>query len=69
MVVRPKRYFMIQFCGWKCVLHLYPQQRWECEIGHKNSIPYEREYRLSRDNVTLNFSEKEFKEYFKVVEK
>lgn len=69
MIVRPKHYSMLQILDWQFIIELKPQQKWLCEIVHENDIKYKRKYRLSRDNVTLYFSEEEFEESFKVVER
>ena len=69
MIVRPKHYSMLQILDWKFIIELKPQQKWECEIVHEDDVLYVRKYRLTRDNVTLNFSEEEFERNFKVVER
>lgn len=60
--VRPKKYFMAQFNNWKCLLEFKPQHKFTLEITNDG------EHRVSRDNVTVNFSKEEFEKYFKVVE-
>ena len=60
--VRPKTYFMSQFCNWMCLVEFKPQHKCTLEITNDGK------YRVSRDNVTVNFSKEDFEKYFKVVE-
>jgi hypothetical protein len=67
MIVRPKVNAIIRILDGLFYIDLKPQQKWECEIVHEDDVFYIRKYRLFRDNVTVNFSEEEFQEHFKVV--
>lgn len=62
MIVRPRRFTMLHILDWKFIINLDPRQKWECEVS-------DGKYRVSRDNVTLNFSKEEFEENFREVEK
>ena len=61
MTVRPKVFTMLEILNWHFLITLDPRQKWECEISGS-------EYRISRDNVTLNFRKEEFDKYFREVE-
>ena len=61
MVVKPKRFAMLQILDWKFYIALDPRQKWLCS-------EFNGKYNISRDNVALNFSKEEFEKYFKVVQ-
>lgn len=58
---RPRKLAMLKTENWKLVITLDPRQRWEVTVSNNK-------YNVTRDNVTLNFSEKEFRKYFYEVE-
>lgn len=60
--VRPKCYFTSQFNNWMCLIEFKTKHKFTLEITNDGK------YRVSRDNVTVNFSKEEFEKYFKVVE-
>ena len=60
--VRPKRYFMMHYCGWRCVVEFKPQQKWKLNITRDG------QYSVSRDNTEVYFDKEEFENNFKVVE-
>lgn len=61
MVVKPKRFTILQMLDWKFFIALDPRQKWLCTSANGK-------YNISRDNVALNFSKEEFEKYFREVE-
>lgn len=60
MKARPKKTVILQIADWKFLVTLNPRKKWEYE--KKNG-----KHCLSRDMLSINFTDEEFEKYFKKI--